>query len=285
MTESAIGTSHDTVPRLSDFDIELKLLLEAIYLKYQHDFRHYAMSSLRRRLSQALEEFGLKSLSQLQDRIMHHGDEFSRLFQYLTVQVSEMFRDPAYFLALREHVLPVLRTYPSIKVWVAGCSTGEELWSLKILFDEEGLTERTLFYATDINPDALARAESGIYSLDRIQGFTQNYLAAGGKRSLSDYYHAAYGGARFSGALKDRVVFADHSLSTDEVFLEAHLVSCRNVLIYFDRGLQDRAIGLFENALVRRGFLGLGSKESLRFSRHYEAFDDFRTHERIYQKR
>lgn len=285
MTESAIGTTHDTPPRLNDFDIELKLLLEAIYLKYQHDFRHYAMSSLRRRLSQALEEFGLKTLSQLQDRIIRNGDEFSRLFQYLTVQVSEMFRDPAYFLALREHVLPVLRTYPSIKVWVAGCSTGEELWSLKILFDEEGLTGRTLFYATDINPDALARAESGIYSLERIQGFTQNYLAAGGKRSLSDYYHAAYGGARFSGALKDRVVFADHSLSTDEVFLEAHLVSCRNVLIYFDRGLQDRAIGLFENALVRRGFLGLGSKESLRFSSHYEAFDDFRVHERIYQKR
>jgi chemotaxis protein methyltransferase CheR len=168
---------------------------------------------------------------------------------------------------------------------VAGCSTGEELWSLKILFDEEGLTERTLFYATDISPDALARAEAGIYALDRIQGFTQNYLAAGGKRSLSDYYHAAYNGARFAGSLKGRVVFADHSLSTDEVFLEAHLVSCRNVLIYFDRGLQDRALGLFENALVRRGFLGLGSKETLRFSRHYEAFDEFRPGERIYQKR
>jgi chemotaxis protein methyltransferase CheR len=272
MSQPEFGAPH----RMSDFDIELKLLLEAIYLKYQHDFRHYAMSSLRRRLSQALEEFGLKTLSQLQDRIMRDGDEFSRLFQYLTVQVSDMFRDPAYFLALREHVLPRLRTYPSIKVWVAGCSTGEELWSLKILFDEEGLTERTLFYATDINPDALARAEAG---------FTQNYLAAGGKRSLSDYYHAAYNGARFAGSLKERVVFADHSLSTDEVFLEAHLVSCRNVLIYFDRGLQDRALGLFENALVRRGFLGLGSKESLRFSRHYEAFDEFRPGERIYQKR
>ena len=201
------------------------------------------MSSLRRRLTQALDEFGLTTLSQLQDRIMRNGADFSRLFQYLTVQVSDMFRDPAYFLALRQQVMPVLRTYPSIKVWVAGCSTGEELWSLKILFDEEGLTERTLFYATDINPDALARAEAGIYALDRIAGFTQNYLAAGGKRSLSDYYHAAYGGARFAGALKDRVVFADHSLSTDEVFLEAHLVSCRNVMIYFDRALQDRALG------------------------------------------
>ena len=272
-------------PRISDFDIELRLLLEAIYLKYQHDFRHYAMSSLRRRLTQALDEFGLTTLSQLQDRIMRNGAEFARLFQYLTVQVSDMFRDPAYFMALRQHVMPVLRTYPSVKVWVAGCSTGEELWSLKILFDEEGLTERTLFYATDINPDALARAESGIYALDRIAGFTQNYLAAGGKHSLSDYYHAAYGGARFAGALKDRVVFADHSLSTDEVFLEAHLVSCRNVMIYFERALQDRALGLFQRALVRRGFLGLGSKESLRFSSQHEAFDEFCQRERIYQKR
>ncbi|MBI0325581.1 CheR family methyltransferase [Burkholderia plantarii] len=269
----------------ADFDIELKLLLEAIYQKYQHDFRHYAPSSLRRRLSQALAEFGLPTLSQLQDRILRDETEFTRLFQYLTVQVSDMFRDPPYFLALREHVLPLLKTYPSIKVWVAGCSTGEELWSLKILFDEEGLTERTLFYATDINPDALARAEAGIYTLDRIAGFTRNYLAAGGKRSLSDYYHAAYGGARFTGSLRERVVFADHSLSTDEVFLEAHLVSCRNVLIYFDRALQDRALALFERTLVRRGFLGLGSKESLRFSAQHEAFGEFRERERIYQKR
>ena len=278
--------SYDDSPqRMHDFDIELKLLLEAIYLKYQHDFRHYSMSSLRRRLVQALEEFGVTTLSQLQDRIMRNEADFVRLFHYLTVQVSEMFRDPAYFLALRNHVLPVLQTYPSIKVWVAGCSTGEELWSLKILFDEAGLTERTLFYATDINPDALARAEAGIYALDRIAGFTRNYLAAGGKRSFADYYHAAYSGARFSGPLKERVVFADHSLSTDEVFLEAHLVSCRNVLIYFDRGLQDRALGLFKDTLVRRGFLGLGSKESLRFSTHYDAFEEFREPERIYQKR
>ncbi|MFC0399781.1 CheR family methyltransferase [Paraburkholderia rhizosphaerae] len=279
-------SSYEQSPQqMRDFDIELTLLLEAIYLKYQHDFRNYAMSSLRRRLSQALEEFGVLTLSQLQDRIIRSETDFSRLFHYLTVQVSDMFRDPQYFRALREHVLPLLQTYPSIKVWVAGCSSGEELWSLKILFDEAGLTERTLFYATDINPDALARAEAGIYALDRVAGFTRNYLAAGGKRSLSDYYHAAYGGARFAGSLKERVVFADHSLSTDEVFLEAHLVSCRNVLIYFDRDLQDRALGLFERSLVRRGFLGLGSKESLRYSNHYSGFEEFREHERIYQKR
>ncbi len=278
--------SYDDSPqRMHDFDIELKLLLDAIYLKYQHDFRHYSMSSLRRRLVQALQEFGVTTLSQLQDRVMRSEADFVRLFHYLTVQVSDMFRDPAYFRALRDHVLPVLQTYPSIKVWVAGCSTGEELWSLTILFDEAGLMERTLFYATDINPEALARAEAGIYALERVAGFTRNYLAAGGKRSLSDYYHAAYGGARFAGSLKERVVFADHSLSTDEVFLEAHLVSCRNVLIYFDRALQNRAIGLFKDTLVRRGFLGLGSKESLRFSDQHDAFEEFRERERIYQKR
>ncbi|WP_201699664.1 CheR family methyltransferase [Paraburkholderia hiiakae] len=282
MTEPVTSGARRT---MSDFDIELRLLLEAIYLKYQHDFRHYSLPSLRRRLEQARQDFGVATLSQLQDRILRSADDFSRLFGYMTVQVSDMFRDPDYFLALRRHVLPVLQTYPSLKVWVAGCSTGEELWSLKILFEEEGLAERTLFYATDISPDALERAESGIYPVERFTGFSQNYLAAGGRRTLSDYYHAAYGGARLSGALKERVVFADHSLATDEVFLEAHLVSCRNVLIYFDRRLQDRAIGLFEQALVRRGFLGFGSKENLRFSRHHAAFDEFCPAERIYQKR
>lgn len=271
-------------PEEANFDIELKLLLEAIYLKYQHDFRHYSVSSLRRRLTQALTDLGFKTLSQLQERILRDATLFARLFQYLTVQVSEMFRDPSYFRAIREQVVPVLQTYPSIKVWVAGCSTGEELWSLAILFAEENIAERTVLYATDINADALRQAESGIYPLDRLKNFSQNYLAAGGKRSLSDYYHAAYGAAKFSQSLKSRVVFADHSLATDSVFLEAHLVSCRNVLIYFDRGLQDRALGLFNDSLVRRGFLGLGSKESLRFSSQANSFADFDARERLYQK-
>lgn len=281
MTDTPTGTRRT----MSDFDIELRLLLEAIYLKYQHDFRHYSLPSLRRRLEQARQDFGVATLSQLQDRVLRSADDFSRLFGYMTIQVSDMFRDPDYFLALRRHVLPVLQTYPSVKVWVAGCSTGEELWSLKILFEEEGLAARTLFYATDISPQALERAQSGIYPVERFAGFSQNYLAAGGRRTFSDYYHAAYGSGRISSTLKERVVFADHSLATDEVFLEAHLVSCRNVLIYFDRPLQDRAIGLFEHALVRRGFLGLGSKESLRFSNRHEAFDEFCPAERIYQKR
>jgi len=270
---------------LDDFDIELRLLLEAIYLKYHQDFRHYASSSLRRRLSQALQDLGCENLSRLQERILREPTVFARLFQYLTVQVSEMFRDPSYFRAIREKVVPVLRTYPSLKVWIAGCSSGEELWSMAILLAEEGLIERCLIYATDINQEALRIAEAGVYPLERIADFSRNYLAAGGKGSLSDYYHAAYGAAKFSDQLKSSMVVADHSLSTDSVFLEAQLISCRNVLIYFDRALQDRVIGLFEEALVHRGFLGLGSKESLRFSTHGHRFDELDAGERIYQKR
>ena len=271
-------------PSERDFDRELELLLEAIYFKYQHDFRHYAVASLRRRVSQAMAQFDCRSVSQLQDRVLHEPEVFAQMLQFLTVQVSEMFRDPAYFRALRAEVIPVLKTYPSVKVWIAGCSRGEEVWSLTILLAEEGLLDRALIYASDINPDALRAAEAGIYALDRIAQFSANYLEAGGKRSLSDYYHAAYNGAVFDRALKRQVLFADHSLATDTVFSEVQLVSCRNVLIYFDRPLQDRAVGLFRDALVRRGFLGLGSKESLRLTSHDAAFVELPGTQRIYQK-
>jgi chemotaxis protein methyltransferase CheR len=196
-----------------------------------------------------------------------------------------MFRGPSYFRSIRENVIPHLRTYPSLKVWVAGCSGGEELYSYAILFREEGLEDRTLFYATDISQDALEKAARGIYTLDRIATFTENHRASGGKSSLSDYYTTGYGGAVFDKSLRDRVVFSDHSLVTDAVFAEMHLISCRNVMIYFDRMLQDRAIGLFKDSLVRSGFLGLGSKESIRFSGHADAFGDFVRTEKIYQRR
>ena len=196
-----------------------------------------------------------------------------------------MFRDPGYFQALREQVVPHLRTYPSLKVSVAGCSSGEELYSLAILFREEGLEGRTMFYATDINAGALAKAEAGIYDLQRLALFTRNHSLAGGKGSLSDYYTAAYGAARLDKTLRRRTVFSDHSLVSDAVFAEVHLVSCRNVLIYFDRPLQDRAIGLFKEALVRKGFLGVGARESLRFNTHVEAFAEILPGARIYQKR
>jgi chemotaxis protein methyltransferase CheR len=208
-----------------------------------------------------------------------------RLLDYLTIQVSEMFRDPSYFRAIREKVAPHLRTYPSLKVWIAGCSSGEELYSLVILFREEGLEQRTLFYATDINQNALNAASSGIYALDRIKTFTENHQKSGARSSLSEYYSAAYGRAVFDKSLRDNVVFSDHSLVTDAVFAEVQLISCRNVMIYFDRKFQDRALGLFRDSLSRHGFLGLGAKESLRFSAHAEAFSDFDRTEKIYQRR
>ncbi|NOK23603.1 protein-glutamate O-methyltransferase CheR [Corallococcus carmarthensis] len=268
-----------------DFDIELRLLLEALYLKYHYDFRGYAVSSLKRRLAQAADRFDCATLSQLQDRVLHEPALFPALLDYLTVQVSELFRDPSYYRTLREHVVPVLRTYPSLKVWIAGCSTGEEAWSLAILLREEGLLERTLIYATDINPTALQRAEAGVYAVDRIASFTQNHRLSGARTSLSDYYTAAYGGAVFDRSLKGHIVFSDHSLATDSVFAEVQLLSCRNVLIYFSRELQERALGLFAESLCHKGFLGLGARESLRFSSHEAAFTPVVPEDRIFQKR
>ncbi len=266
------------------FDLELRLLLEAVYQRYHYDFRDYALASLRRRMRHAMARFECDNMGALQHRLLHEPETFSLAMQYFTVQVSEMFRDPAYFRMLREHAIPVLRTYPSIKLWIAGCSTGEEVWSLAILLQEEGLLDRAIIYATDINPDALEAAETGAFALDRLAQFSRNYLEAGGTGSLSDYYSTGYGSVVFDRRLKRNIVFADHSLATDTVFSEVHLVSCRNVLIYFQRALQDRAIGLFHEALVHRGFLGLGSKESLQFGEHADEFEACAREQRLYRK-
>ncbi|MCW5793552.1 MAG: protein-glutamate O-methyltransferase CheR [Nitrospira sp.] len=270
---------------VSTEDIELRLFLEAMYSRYHYDFRGYSKASLKRRLLLACERMGFPSLSALQGQLLHHDTMLPQLLSYLTVQVSDMFRDPGYFRAIREQVIPHLKTYPSLKVWVAGCSSGEELYSLAILFREEGLEEKTMFYATDINGAALAKAEAGVYDLQRIALFTRNHRLSGGTGSLSEYYNAAYGAACFDKTLRRRTVFSDHSLASDSVFAELHLISCRNVLIYFDRPLQDRAVGLFKDALVRNGFLGIGARESLRFNAHAKAFREFLPVERIYQKR
>ncbi len=265
-------------------DIEIRLLLEALFSRYHYDFRTYAMASVKRRLRQARERLGFNTFSAMQDALLHDPAMLQRLLSFLTVQVSEMFRDPTYFKSIRERVIPHLRTYPSIKIWIAGCSSGEELYSFVILFREEGLEQRTLFYATDIDPQALAAAETGHFALDRIQLFTENHRKAGGRTSLSDYYTAAYGKAAFDKSLRKNVVFSDHSLVTDAVFAEMHLISCRNVLIYFDRPLQDRALGLFKDSLTRQGFLGLGAKETLRFSLHAPSFKEFVREDKIYQR-
>ncbi|HEV2703451.1 MAG TPA: protein-glutamate O-methyltransferase CheR [Steroidobacteraceae bacterium] len=273
---------HWAVPRRSE--IEYRLLIDAIYQMYHYDFRGYAQASLKRRLRTAMLRLECQTLSQLQDRLLSQPETFAALLNYMTVPVSEMFRDPAYFRAVREQVVPLLRTYPSLKIWVAGCSTGEEVYSLAILLREEGLLERTLIYATDINPQTLQKAEAGVFEIERIPGFTDNHQRSGARSSLSDYYVAAYGRAVFDKTLRRRIVFSDHSLATDSVFAEVQLVSCRNVLIYFNRELQDRALRLFRDALCRKGFLGVGSKESLRFSAEASSFAEFVPEQRIYRR-
>ncbi|MBJ6135654.1 protein-glutamate O-methyltransferase CheR [Ochrobactrum sp. Q0168] len=265
-------------------DIEIRLLLEALFLRYHYDFRNYSLGSIRRRLKQAREQLGFASFSAMQNQLLHDPDMLSHLLRFLTVQVSDMFRDPDYFRAIREQVVPHLRTYPSLKVWIAGCSSGEELYSMVILFREEGLEDRTLFYATDINQDALSAAEAGVFALDRVRSFTENHQRSGGRMSLSDYYQAAYGRVVFDKSLRRNVVFSDHSLATDAAFGEMHLISCRNVLIYFDHALKNRVLGLFKESLIHKGFLGLGAKESVRFSDHAGTFADFVREEKIYQK-
>ncbi|NHZ97854.1 CheR family methyltransferase [Massilia sp. CCM 8734] len=264
--------------------IELRLLMEAIYLKYSYDFRDYSGASQKRRVHHALHQMDCASISELQSRVLHDPDAFMQLLQYLTIPTSEMFRDPSYFQALREHVVPHLRTYPSLKIWIAGCSTGEEIYSMAILLKEEGLLERSIIYATDINPHSLERARKGVFALDRMRAYTASYQMGGGRAAFSDYYTAAYDGALFDRGLVENVIFADHSLATDSVFSETHLISCRNVMIYFNRKLQDRALGLFHESLCHRGFLGLGSKESLDFSSHADAFEPLVKAERVFRK-
>lgn len=266
-------------------ELEIDLFLEALYRQYRHDFRHYARPTLRRRLMQALKTFDCESLSVLQHRLLRDPTLLAKAIRFLTVQVSDLFRDPSFYRALRASVVPLLHTYPSLKIWVAGCSTGEEVYSIAIMLEEEALLDKTVIYATDVSAEALRTAEIGVYPVDRAQVFSQNYLRAGGTRSLADYYTAAYDGVAFDRRLRANVVFSDHSLATDNVFAEVQLVTCRNVLIYFDAELRDRAIGLFRESLVRRGFLCLGAKESLRASPHGAGFAEVDRINRVYEKR
>lgn len=275
---ASAGAARGALPhsRASVSESELHLLVNAIYTTYSYDFRDYSGASQKRRILQAMAHFECPTLAALQTLVLKDATLFMALLQYLTIPVSEMFRDPDFFLALRQKVMPVLQTYPSLKIWIAGCSTGEEVYSLAILLREEGLLERSLIYATDINPVALDKAKRGIFTLSSIKGHTANYQQAGGKQAFSDYYTAAYDAVIFDPSLCANVTFSDHSLATDSVFSETQLVLCRNVLIYFNRPLQDRALGLFHEALCHRGFMALGSKESIQFSgyaSHFEALD------------
>ena len=263
--------------------MEIELLLEAIYRHYGFDFRSYAFSSIRRRIWKRVNAEGLSNVTALQERILHDSKVMERLLLDLSINVTAMFRDPGFYRAFREDVVPLLRTYPFIRVWHAGCSTGEEVYSMAILLEEEGLLARSRLYATDINEVVLQQARAGIFPLERMQEYTENYIKAGGKRSFSEYYTAKYDGALFSPALTEHVVFSQHNLVTDRSFSEFNVILCRNVLIYFDKSLQARVQGLFYDSLVHFGILGLGSKESLKFSQFEDCYEQIAA-EKIYRK-
>jgi chemotaxis protein methyltransferase CheR len=264
--------------------IELELLLEGIFRRYGYDFRSYAYASLRRRVWKRIRAEQLESVSALQQRVLHEEEAMTRLLADLSVNVTAMFRDPTFYVAVRELVIPMLRTYPFIRIWHAGCSTGEEVYSLAILLHEEGVYDRTRIYATDINEDVLQTAKARIYPLDKMQEYTRNYQRAGGTGSFSEYYTAAYDGALFAPALARNVIFAQHNLVTDRSFSEFNLILCRNVMIYFNRILQDQVHDLFYASLPTYGILALGRKETMRFSRSERLYEVLSAREKIYRK-
>lgn len=265
--------------------IELELFLEAIYQRYGYDFRHYARASVRRRAYHILAGSGHQHLSDLIPPLLHDEVFAFQVIYDFSITVTEMFRDPDFYQAVRQTVTPYLQTYPFIKIWVAGCATGEEVYSLAILLKEEGLYDRTTIYATDFNETALKKAAEGIYPLRDVKQYTGNYQKSGGLRSFSEYYHAEYNSAIMDAALKTNITFAHHNLVTDSVFSEVQVVFCRNVLIYFDRSLQNWVLNTLANSLSRSGFLCLGTKETLEFSSVYDQFKTVDLKQRIYQKR
>jgi len=265
--------------------IEVDLLLEAIYRRYGYDFRSYARASIERRIRRFLSIKRIERVSDLVPLCLHDEEMFADLAQSFSIAVTDMFRDPFVYKTLREQIVPILRTFPSLKIWHAGCATGEEVYSLAIVLFEEGIYKRCTIFGTDFNDDALSKAREGIYAAERVQEFTRNYQEAAGNHSFSDYYRAKYDSAALDGSLKERITFANHNLTTDQVFGEMHLVFCRNVLIYFNRDLQNRALRLFTDSLVRGGFLCLGTKEDLRFSAVADEYEVVDRAARIYKKK
>ena len=264
--------------------LEIELLLEGIFRRYGFDFRAYAYASIRRRLWKRIEAEGLATVTALADRVLHDATMMDRLLMDLSINVTAMFRDPSFYNAFRTQVVPILKTYPFFRIWHAGCSTGEEVYSMAILLEEEGIYDRARIYATDINEVVLQKAKSGIFLLERMQEYTENYLKAGGRRAFSEYYTAKYDGALFKPSLIQNVVFSQHNLVTDRSFAEVNVILCRNVLIYFDRSLQQRVHGLFYDSLSTFGILALGSKESLRLSKYEDCYEAVNPREKIYKK-
>lgn len=243
---------------------EIALLLEAIYQRYGYDFRQYAEAHIKRRIRNRMLMSKLSSISEIQDKVLNDKIFASQLLKDLSITVTEMFRDPDFYKALRSTVIPVLKTYPFIKIWHAGCATGEEVYSMAILLKEEGLYDRATIYATDFNQYALDIAKEGIYSNTQMQQYIVNYQRAGGLESFSDYYVSSYDRAIMDKSLKDKIVWANHNLVTDSVFAEVHLILCRNVMIYFNKELQNKVHRLFYDSLINGGILCLGTKESIR---------------------
>ncbi len=265
-------------------DIEVTLFLDAVYRRYGHDFRSYSRSSIKRRIRSLLAATDSKTISEMISLLLHDESFFATVVYTLSVTVTDMFRDPEFFKTLRERIIPYLKTYPYVKIWHAGCATGEEVYSLAIVLKEEGFYDRTTIFATDFNDIALARAREGIYPLEKIKEYTGNYQRSGGTGSFGQYYHAGYDAAILDPSLKKHIAFANHNLVTDGVFSEVHLIVCRNVLIYFDKALQNRVLTLFHDSLARGGILALGSKESLKFSEIAGAFKALSEAWKIYQK-
>jgi chemotaxis protein methyltransferase CheR len=270
--------------RLETEALELQLLLEGVYRQYGFDFREYAPASLKRRVWRRVQAEHAGTIAGLLERVLHDADVMERLLLDLSINVTSMFRDPTFYNAFREKVVPFLKTYPFTRIWIAGCSTGEEVYSLAILLQEEAVYDRTRIYATDINEAVLERARDGVFPLDKMQEYTGNYIRAGGKRSFSEYYLAKYEGALFDRTLTDNVVWAPHNLVQDRSFNTFNVILCRNVMIYFDRALQTRVHQLFYDSLERFGILALGHKESIRFTGIENAYEELDAYERLYRK-
>lgn len=266
-------------------DIETELLVDAIFYKYGYDFRQYHLSSIRRRFELHYKDDHLEHISDMIPRVLYDPQYFNRLLVNMSVTVTEMFRDPQLYRAIKEKIVPKLLTYPYINVWNAGCATGEEAYSIAILLQEEGLLNRSQIYATDINDQSIAVARKGIFPLKEMKQYTVNYNQAGGMASLSDYYHSQYNGAKINNSLRDNITFSKHNLAMDGVFAEMHLIICKNVLIYFNKDLQNKVLELLTSSLCYNGFLCLGDKESLDFTVVREQYEVIDKEAKIYQKK
>jgi len=266
-------------------ELEISLLLEAVYQKYGYDFRQYSRAHINRRIRNRMMLSGLEEVSQIQTKVLRDETFAHELLQDLSITVTEMFRDKDFYKSLRDNVIPVLKTYPFIKIWHAGCATGEEAYSMAIVLHEEGLYDRATIYATDFNQHALNRAKEGIFSNSMMREYTLNYQLSGGKESFSNYYASNYGNIIMNQSLKKNIVWANHNLVTDGVFAEVHLILCRNVLIYFDNTLQNKVQKLFYESLINGGILCLGTKEGLRFTDFFEKYTELDKKQRIFKKK